>query len=134
MFKSAKIFVGVFSLLLFTEKVKAGPFETAAAQNTCYYVDQGADFLSASQMAGMAQLSLLNYNLVVPGYVRRNMNTIVAYFNAGKEMDNFEFAYAVMQNCFYAIEPYLGNLTSQDSKDLNYCLRDKEWCRKKMNM
>ena len=134
MFKSVKIIVGIFSLLIFTEKVKAGPFEAAMAQNICYYMDQGADAMSAAKLAGMAQLSLLNSNLVVPGYIRRNMNTIVAYFNAGREMDDFELFYEMMQRCFYAIEPYLGNLTGQDSNDLNYCLRDKEWCRKRLKM
>ena len=135
MFKLAKIFLGIFSLLLFNEKVKAGPLEKAVAQNTCYYMDQGADAMSAAKLAGMAQFSLLNSNLVVPGYVRRNMNTIVAYTNAnpnaGNEMDTFEFTYEMMQSCFYAIEPYLGNMTGQDRNDLNNCLRDKEWCRKK---
>ena len=129
MFKSAKILVGICSLLLFTEKVKAGPYETAVAQNTCYYVNQGADVMNAARLAGMAQLSLLNSNLVVPGYVRRNMNTIVTYGNAGKEMDDFEFAYAMMQSCYYLIEPWLAMVTGKDTTDLSYCLKDKEWCR-----
>ena len=93
-------------------------------------MDQGADFFSAAKSARMAQLSLLNSNLVVPGYIRRNMNTIVSYFNAGQDLDSFEFSYAIMQNCFYAIEPLFPNITSQDRKDINKCLQDKEWCRK----
>ena len=139
MFKSAKILVGICSLLLFTEKVKAGPYETAVAQNTCYYVDQGADVMSAAKLAGMAQLSLLNSNLVVPGYIRRNMNTIVAYSNAnpnvGEEMDQFELTYAMIQNCPNVFEAIRGTTSlSQFKKIVNNCLQDKEWCRKYLKM
>ena len=130
MFKSVKIIVGIFSLLLFTEKVKADPFERAAAQNTCYYMEQGADYINAAKLAGMAQFSLLNPNLVVPGYIRRNMRIIASGFQNGQEADTFELIYGIMQNCLYLIEPYLG----EDSRDLNYCLQDKEWCRKKLKM
>ena len=139
MFKLAKILVGICSLLLFTEKVKAGPFETAIGQNACYYMDQGADFYRAGQLAAMAQFSLLNSNLVVPGYIRRNMNTIVAYSNAnpniGNEMDKFDVTYAMMQNCPHVFEEIRGTISlSEFKRILNNCLQDKEWCRKYMKM
>ena len=135
MIKSVNIFLGICSLLLFTEKVKAAPVEKAAAQNVCWYVDQGADYLSATTLAGQAHITLLNPNFIAPNYVKRNMRIIVNNSRNinKKNFDMFEFTYTILQDCLYAIFPFPENLISEEREFLNNCLQDKEWCRKNIN-
>ena len=83
-----------------------------------------------------------NPDLVVPAWVRRNMRIIANNYN--DSWDNFEFLYALIQSCPYAIEEWLSSMYGQNIRNnehfkevnsyINYCKKDKEWCRKKFKM